>query len=69
MEHNDYHFHWWQAILIVIVVLTVLGTIYTWINNYQLVKRNNQSYLNGIGATIEHPIDATQNVINDIEKK
>lgn len=68
MEH-DYHFHWWQAILIVIVVLVVLGTIYTWINNYQLVKRNNQGYLNGISATIEHPIDATQNAINDIEKK
>ena len=69
MEHNDYHFHCWQAILIVIVVLIVLGTVYTWINNYQLVKRNNQSYLNGISATIEHPIDATQNAINDIEKK
>ena len=69
MERNDYHFHWWQAILIVIVVLIVLGTIYTWINNYQLVKRNNQSYLNGISATIEHPIDATQNAINDIEKR
>ena len=68
MEH-DYHFHWWQAILIVIVVLVVLGTIYTWINNYQLVKRNNQGYLNGISATIEHPIDATQNAINDIEKR
>lgn len=66
---HDYHFHWWQAILIVIVVLVVLGTIYTWINNYQLVKRNNQGYLNGISATIEHPIDATQNAINDIEKK
>ena len=69
MERNDYHFHWWQAILIVIVVLIVLGTIYTWINNYQLVKRNNQGYLNGISATIEHPIDATENAVNNIQDR
>lgn len=66
---HDYHFHWWQAILIVIVVLVVLGTIYTWINNYQLVKRNNQGYLNGISATIEHPIDATENAVNNIQDR
>lgn len=68
MEH-DYHFHWWQAILIVIVVLIVLGVIYTWINNYQLVKRNNQGYLNGISATIEHPINATENAVNNIQDR
>ena len=68
MEH-DYHFHWWQVILIVIVVLVVLGTIYTWINNYQLVKRKNQGYLNGISATIEHPIDATENAVNNIQDR
>lgn len=69
MEHNDFHFHWWHWLIIVAVIFIGTGIVYTWMNNYEIVKRDDQSYTRGIEQTIEHPIDATRNAINDIEKK
>ena len=67
MEHNDYHFHWWHWLVIIAVILFGLGIAYTWINNTK--NDDSRSYVRGVEQTIEHPIDATQNTINDIEKK
>lgn len=64
MEHNDNHWHWWHWVLLVIVILIGLGIAYTWISN--VTNHKNQSYLNGVQQTIEHPIHKTENAVTDI---
>lgn len=68
MDNHDYHWHWWHWLIIIAVVLIGLGIAYTWINNYDIVKENDQSYMRGIEETIEHPIDTTQNAVTDLTK-
>ena len=65
-DYNDSHWHWYHWLLIILAVLIVMGLGYTLINN---VKNNdNKSYVRGTEQTIEHPIDSTQNAIQDIVK-
>jgi len=64
--HDDHRWHWWHWLIVIMVTLICLGIGYTLINNYELVKRNDQSYVNGVEETIEHPINTTENAVNDI---
>lgn len=66
-NHNDYHWHWWHWVILIAVIFVCLGLGYTWISNMK--NNKNQSYINGIEQTIEHPIDSTKNAINNIEKR
>ena len=63
---NDYHWHWWHWLILIAVIILCLGVGYTWINNYKIVKRDNQSISSGTQQVIEHPIDLTKNAVNDI---
>lgn len=67
--HNDFHFRWWHWLIIIVVIFIVVGIAVTLMNNYEIVKKNDQSYVHGIEETIEHPIDTTENVVNDITDK
>lgn len=67
--NNDYHWHWWHWLLIIVVTFIVLGIGYTWIKNYDIVRTNDQSYVNGTKQVIEHPIQSTENAINDMINK
>lgn len=67
--HNDFHFRWWHWLIIIVVIFIVVGIAVTLMNNYEIVKKNDQSYVHGIEETIEHPIDTTENVVNDITNK
>lgn len=70
MEHyDDHHWHWWHWVFIIIIVLICLGISYTLIRNYEIVKVHNKSYVNGVEKTIEHPINATENVVNNLTNK
>lgn len=67
MEYYDeHHWHWWHWLILIAVIFIVLGIGYTWISNMKNDK--DQSYVNGIEQTIEHPIDKTQNAVNDVVK-
>jgi len=66
--YDDHRWHWWHWLILVLAILAGLGLAYTWINNYDIVKKDNQSYVNGIETTIEHPINTTENAVNDIVK-
>ena len=68
-SYSNYHWHWWHWLVIIIVVIIALGVGYTLINNYEVVKRDNQSFTNGTQQVVEHPIDTTQNAVNDITNK
>ncbi len=68
MEHNDHCWHWWHWLIVIAVVFIVLGIGYTWINNHEIIREDNQSYVNGTEKVIEHPIDETKNAINDVTK-
>ena len=63
---NDYHWRWWHWLILIAVIVLCLGVGYTWINNYKIVKRGNQSISNGTQQVIEHPIDSTKNAVNDM---
>lgn len=65
MEHYDNnHWNWWQWVIVIAIVVIVLGIVYTWIGNMK--NDRNQSYVRGVEQTIEHPIDKTQEAINDV---
>lgn len=63
---DDYHWHWWHWLIVIIVVIVFLGMTYTWMKNYTIIKRDNQSITNGTRQVIEHPIKTTENTINNI---
>lgn len=65
-NYNDYHWHWWHWVILIGVIFVVLGLGYTWISNMK--NNKHQSYINGVEQTIEHPIDKTENAVNDITK-
>lgn len=62
--YDDHRWHWWHWLILVLTILVGLGIAYTWINNNN--NKPHQSYVNGIETTIEHPINTTENAINDI---
>lgn len=66
MEHHDGHFHWWHWLIIIAVIFIAMGVIFTWSNNYEIVKRDNKSVMKGIEETIQHPINTTENTVKDI---
>jgi len=55
-------------LILVFAILAGLDLAYTWINNYDIEKKDNQTYVNEIKTTIEHPINTTENAVNDIVK-
>lgn len=68
MEHYDnHHFHWWHWLIIVAVILFGLGIVYTLTQNYEIVKKDDQSYVEGVEKAVEHPIDTTKNIANNVE--
>ena len=70
MEHyDDHHWHWWHWLIIIVVVFLALGIGYTLIQNYEIVKKNDQSYVNGVERAVEHPINTTENVVNNLTNK
>ena len=64
--YDDHHWHWYHWLILIAVIFIVLGSGYTWISNMK--NNKDQSYVNGIEQTIEHPIDKTQNAVNDVVK-
>ena len=66
-DNDSYHFHWWHWLIIIAVIFIVLGIAFTWISNMK--HNNNQSYINGVEQTIEHPVDKTENAVKDITNK
>lgn len=64
--YDNHHWHWYHWLILIAVIFIVLGSGYTWISNMK--NNKDQSYVNGIEQTIEHPIDKTQNAVNDVVK-
>lgn len=66
MEHRDFHWHWWHWLLIILAIMLTIGVTYTLVNNYEIVKKDDKGYMQGIEQTVEHPIDTTKNTVKDL---
>lgn len=67
-DFNDHHWRWWHWVLMIVAIFLVLSIGYTWIKNYDIVRTNDQSYVQGARDIIDSPIYSTENVINDITR-
>ena len=65
-NYNHNEFHWWHWLIIVIMIVLVIAGLWMLTSNYQIVRKNNQTFTNGIERTINHPIDTTQNIVRNI---
>ena len=43
MEHRDFHWHWWHWLLIILAIMLTVGVTYTLVNNYEIVKNNDNN--------------------------
>ena len=64
MENYNNGWRWWHWVILIVVIVVAVGLLYTWLGNMN--NNQNQSYINGTEQTIKHPIQSTENAINDV---